>query len=63
LQRDNGEYVDYESVEKELLWAKRFCAARGWPTIDVTRRSIEETSATVLKLMESWHNRHDRKPS
>jgi regulator of PEP synthase PpsR (kinase-PPPase family) len=62
LQRDNGEYVDYESVEKELLWAKRFCTARGWPTIDVTRRSIEETAATVLKLMKSWHHRHAPKP-
>jgi regulator of PEP synthase PpsR (kinase-PPPase family) len=60
LQRDSGDYVDYESVEKELLWAKRFCTARGWPTIDVTRRSIEETAATVLKLMESWHHRHDK---
>jgi regulator of PEP synthase PpsR (kinase-PPPase family) len=60
LKRDNGEYVDYESVEKELLWAKRFCTSRGWPTIDVTRRSIEETAATVLKLMDSWHNRHDK---
>jgi regulator of PEP synthase PpsR (kinase-PPPase family) len=62
LQRDNGEYIDYESVEKELLWAKRFCAARAWPTIDVTRRSIEETAATVLKLMESWHARHAKSP-
>jgi regulator of PEP synthase PpsR (kinase-PPPase family) len=60
LQRDSGDYVDYESVEKELLWAKRFCTARGWPTIDVTRRSIEETAATVLKLMDSWHTRHDK---
>jgi regulator of PEP synthase PpsR (kinase-PPPase family) len=55
LQRDNGEYVDFEAVEKELLWARRLCNERGWPTIDVTRRSIEETAATVLKLMDAWH--------
>jgi [pyruvate, water dikinase]-phosphate phosphotransferase / [pyruvate, water dikinase] kinase len=54
---ENTDYVDYEAVEKELLWAKRLCNARGWPTIDVTRRSIEETAATVLKLMENWHNK------
>ncbi|MDE8346969.1 MAG: kinase/pyrophosphorylase [Acidocella sp.] len=54
---DNTEYVDYEAVEKELLWARRLCNAQGWPTIDVTRRSIEETAATVLKLMETWHNK------
>ncbi len=58
--RDSGEYVDYEAVEKELLWAKRFCNAQGWPTIDVTRRSIEETAATVLKLMDTWHAKHGR---
>jgi regulator of PEP synthase PpsR (kinase-PPPase family) len=58
--RNNGEYVDFESVEKELLWARRLCTARGWPTLDVTRRSIEETAATVLKLMDAWHARHER---
>lgn len=52
---DSTDYVDYEAVEKELLWARRLCNERNWPTIDVTRRSIEETSATVLKLMENWH--------
>jgi [pyruvate, water dikinase]-phosphate phosphotransferase / [pyruvate, water dikinase] kinase len=59
-QKDNGDYVDFESVEKELLWAKRLCASRGWPTIDVTRRSIEETAATVLKLMDAWHTKHEK---
>ncbi len=57
---NNTDYVDYEAVEKELLWARRFCNNRGWPTIDVTRRSIEETSATVLKLMENWHAKHEK---
>jgi regulator of PEP synthase PpsR (kinase-PPPase family) len=60
IRNDNGDYVDYEAVEKELLWAKRLCNARGWPTIDVTRRSIEETAATVLKLVDSWHAKHQK---
>jgi regulator of PEP synthase PpsR (kinase-PPPase family) len=60
IKNDNGDYVDFESVEKELLWAKRLCAARGWPVIDVTRRSIEETSATVLKLIDAWHARQHK---
>ena len=29
-------------MKAELLWARRFCNSHGWPTIDVTRRSIEE---------------------
>ncbi len=57
---DNAEYIDYEAVEKELLWARRLCNARGWSTIDVTRRSIEETAATVLKLMDAWHGKRDK---
>ncbi len=60
VRTDNTAYVDYEAVEKELLWARRLCNERGWPTIDVTRRSIEETSATVLKLMENWHAKREK---
>ncbi len=54
------EYVDLEAVKAELLWARRLCTRRGWPVIDVTRRSIEETAATVLQLMEAWHERRRR---
>lgn len=57
MRQDSTEYVDEDAVKAELVWARRFCTARGWPTIDVTRRSIEETAATVLQLMEAWHNR------
>jgi len=56
-RQDSGQYVDPESVKAELLWVRRMCVRRGWPVIDVTRRSIEETAATVLKLMDAWHDR------
>jgi regulator of PEP synthase PpsR (kinase-PPPase family) len=52
-----NEYVDAEAVQAEILAAKRLCAARGWPIVDVTRRSIEETAATVIQQMELWHQR------
>lgn len=52
-----NDYVDAEAVKTEILNAKRLCAARGWPIIDVTRRSIEETAATVMQQMELWHQR------
>jgi len=58
--RNSGDYVDYEAVEKEILWAKRLCTAHGWPIINVTRRSIEETAAAVLKVMEAWHSKRDK---
>jgi regulator of PEP synthase PpsR (kinase-PPPase family) len=57
VRSGNNEYVDLEAVKAELLWARRLCARRGWPVIDVTRRSIEETAATVLHLMDAWHER------
>jgi len=57
VRADAQEYVDEDAVKAELLWARRLCNRRGWPVIDVTRRSIEETAATVLQLMDAWHQR------
>jgi regulator of PEP synthase PpsR (kinase-PPPase family) len=57
VRQNSTEYVDEDAVKAELLWARRLCTRRGWPVIDVTRRSIEETAATVLQLMEAWHER------
>ncbi|WP_431282659.1 pyruvate, water dikinase regulatory protein [Humitalea sp. 24SJ18S-53] len=57
VRQDTNDYVDPDSVKAEILAARRLCGARGWPVIDVTRRSIEETAATVVQLMEAWHQR------
>jgi regulator of PEP synthase PpsR (kinase-PPPase family) len=62
VRQNSTEYVDEEAVKAELLWARRLCNRCGWPVIDVTRRSIEETAATVLQLMDAWHARHGRAP-
>ena len=59
-RQNSGDYVDPEAVKAELLWARRLCTRRGWPVIDVTRRSIEETAATVLQLMDAWHEHRRR---
>lgn len=52
-----NDYVDADAVKAEILAARRLCTAKGWPVIDVTRRSIEETAATVIQQMELWHQR------
>ena len=57
VRQSSTDYVDEEAVKAELLWARRLCTRHGWPVIDVTRRSIEETAATVLQLMDAWHKR------
>lgn len=46
-------YVDLEAVRDETVKARRMFERRGWPTIDVTRRSVEETAAQVLNLLNA----------
>jgi [pyruvate, water dikinase]-phosphate phosphotransferase / [pyruvate, water dikinase] kinase len=50
-QRDDDRYVDRDAVTEEIAFSRRLCAKHNWPLIDVTRRSIEETAAAVLKLL------------
>lgn len=45
------DYIDDFSVREEVLHAKRLYAKHGWPSIDVTRRSIEETAAKIINLL------------
>ncbi len=63
VKHDTTEYIDPEAVKTEILQARRLCNQHGWPVIDVTRRSIEETAATVLQLMEAWHVRRGAAPT
>ena len=46
-------YVDQDYVNKEVQYARRMFADNGWPVIDVTRRSIEETAAAVVNLLNA----------
>jgi regulator of PEP synthase PpsR (kinase-PPPase family) len=43
-------YVDRMSVAEEVAHSRRLFAQHGWPMIDVTRRSIEETAAAIIDL-------------
>lgn len=50
-------YVDYDLVQDETVFARKLFSRYGWPVIDVTRRSIEETAAAVLNLFSQ--HKHD----
>ena len=50
--KDETDYVDPEVVRNEVATARRLFSEREWPVIDVTRRSIEETAATILQILE-----------
>ena len=45
------DYVDLDQVRQEVAATRQLFEAQGWPTIDVTRRSIEETAAAVMNLL------------
>ena len=47
---DDTSYVDREAVAEEIAVSRRLFARNGWPVIDVTRRSIEETAAAIIDL-------------
>ncbi|MDG2521528.1 kinase/pyrophosphorylase [Caulobacter segnis] len=46
-----SDYVDVEAVRSEIIQARRLFERMGWPVIDVTRRSIEETAAAIMNLL------------
>ncbi len=48
---DDTSYVDRAAVAAEVAETRKLCARNGWATIDVTRRSIEETAAAVMNLL------------
>ena len=54
-------YVDPEKVTAELAFARRLFADNGWPVIDVTRRSIEETAAAIMNLLLDWREQQESK--
>ncbi|WP_269748207.1 pyruvate, water dikinase regulatory protein [Alteripontixanthobacter muriae] len=49
-ERTETAYVDNDRVTEELRYARRMFADNGWPVIDVSRRSIEETAAAIIKI-------------
>jgi regulator of PEP synthase PpsR (kinase-PPPase family) len=52
--RDNS-YVDIDMVRAEIVAARRLFERQGWPVIDVTRRSVEETAAAVINILSGGH--------
>lgn len=46
----NETYLDRRQIAREIATTRKLCAERGWPVIDVTRRSIEETAAEIMSL-------------
>lgn len=54
-QEPDTDYVDVEAVSREIAYARRMFADNAWPTIDVTRRSIEEAAAAIINMYNERH--------
>ncbi len=57
------DYTDLDKVRSEVIEARRFFSARGWPVIDVARRSIEETSAQIMTMVQERREKTGQKPT
>ena len=54
--KENTSYTNYEKISKEIIEAKKLFKKYNWPTVDVTRKSVEETAASVIKIYEISKN-------
>jgi|TARA_B110000114_G_scaffold92756_1_gene97840 regulator of PEP synthase PpsR (kinase-PPPase family) len=55
-ERENTSYTDIQKIKEEVEWAKKTFTKYKWPTIDVTRKSVEETAASIIKIHEIYKN-------
>ena len=51
-EKENTNYTNFEKISKEVNEAKNIFKKYNWPVVDVTRKSVEETAASVIKIYE-----------
>ena len=55
-ERENINYTSIDNIKKEVLDAKKTFQKYKWPLIDVTRKSVEEAAASIIKIHEIYLN-------
>jgi [pyruvate, water dikinase]-phosphate phosphotransferase / [pyruvate, water dikinase] kinase len=55
-ERENTSYTDIQKIKEEVEKAKKTFMKYKWPTIDVTRKSVEEVAASIIKIHEIYKN-------
>ena len=55
-ETENTKYTSIENIKKEITDAKKTFQKYKWPSIDVTRKSVEETAASIIKIHEIYLN-------
>ena len=54
-ENENKNYVNFEKIRSEIEASKKLFQKYNWPTIDVTRKSVEETAASILKIHDIFN--------
>ena len=55
-ENDNTNYTNLDDIRAEVIKAKKTFQKYKWPVIDVTRKSVEETAASIIKIHEIYSN-------
>ena len=55
-ETENKNYIDFEKIKNEIKLSKKLFQKYNWPTIDVTRKSVEETAASILKIHDIFNH-------
>ncbi|MDC3099482.1 kinase/pyrophosphorylase [Candidatus Pelagibacter sp.] len=55
-EKDSTKYTNLNDIKDEVLKAKKTFQKYKWPVIDVTRKSVEETAASIIKIYEIYSN-------
>ena len=55
-ESENSKYTNIDNIKDEVKNAKKTFQKYKWPVIDVTRKSVEETAASIIKIHEIYSN-------
>ena len=55
-ETENKNYTNIENITKEIIDAKKTFQKYRWPVIDITRKSVEEAAASIIKIHEIYLN-------
>ncbi|MFK7838969.1 MAG: pyruvate, water dikinase regulatory protein [Bdellovibrionales bacterium] len=56
---ENNEYLDEDKIEDEIRKARRLFSKNDWPVIDVTKKSVEETAAEIMTLLQNYQEKRE----
>jgi len=56
-EKKSSSYTDIEKIRLEVEMSKNIFKKNNWPIIDVTRKSVEESAASIIKIYDIIHSR------